>query len=149
MTGKPASHSPPPQGYTDWLADLQYRIHTAQQRAMLAVNRKLVLVYWQIGRDILARQTEQGLGAKVIDRLAHYLRTAFAEMKGFSRTNLVYMRSFAKACPDEQVALQAAGQLPWGDHLVLLARLNNREEQLADAQKTIEQIERELRKPSP
>lgn len=51
---------PPPDGYADWLADLKSRIHSAQQRATLAVNRELVFLYWQIGRDILARQAEQG-----------------------------------------------------------------------------------------
>jgi predicted nuclease of restriction endonuclease-like (RecB) superfamily len=70
------------------------RIHTAQQRATLAVNRELVLLYWQIGRDILARQAAQGWGAKVIERLAQDLRTAFPDMKGFSPRNLKYMRAF-------------------------------------------------------
>ena len=50
----------PPEGHADWLAELKTRIHTAQQRATLAVNRELVLLYWQIGRDILVRQAEQG-----------------------------------------------------------------------------------------
>ena len=54
-------------------------------------------MYWHIGRDILARQAEQGWGAKVIERLAHDLRAAFPEMKGFSRANLMYMRAFAQA----------------------------------------------------
>jgi hypothetical protein len=48
--------SPQPEGYADWLIELKGRIHSAQQRATLAVNRELVLLYWQIGRDILARQ---------------------------------------------------------------------------------------------
>ena len=76
----PASLSPPPFGYADWLADLKGRIHCAQQSATLAVNRELVLLYWQIGRDILARQAAQGWGAKVIERLAHDLRAASPEM---------------------------------------------------------------------
>jgi len=91
MTDKPASLTTAPQGYADWLAYLKGRIHTAQQRAALAVNRELVGLYWQIGRDILARQAEQGWGTKVIERLAHDLRTAFPDMKGFSRANLMYM----------------------------------------------------------
>ena len=66
----PAGLSPQPEGYADWLADLKGRIHTAQQRATLVVNRELVGLYWQIGCDILARQHAQGWGAKVIDRLA-------------------------------------------------------------------------------
>ena len=70
----PISLTAPPAGYADWLTDLKGRIHTAQQRATLAVIRELVLLYWQIGRDILARQASQGWGAKVIERLAHDLR---------------------------------------------------------------------------
>ncbi len=77
--------TPPPSGYREWLVELKTRIHSAQQRATLAVNRELVLVYWQIGQDILARQVQQGWGTKVIDRLAHDLRTAFLEMKGCHR----------------------------------------------------------------
>jgi len=138
MSDKPVSLTPPPQGYADWLAELKSRIHNAQQRATLAVNRELVLLYWQIGRDILARQAEQGWGAKVIDRLAHDLRAAFPEMKGFSRANLMYMRAFAEAWPDGQIVQQAVGQLPWGHNLVLLSKLKNRGERLAYAQKTID-----------
>jgi len=52
MSGKPASLTAPPMA---WLADLNGRIDTAQQRATLAVNCELVLLYWHIGSDILAR----------------------------------------------------------------------------------------------
>ena len=114
MSDKPISLTPPPEGYADWLAELKGRIHSAQQRATLAVNRELVLLYWHIGRDILARQAEQGWGAKVIERLAHDLRAAFPEMKGFSRANLMYMRAFAQAWPDAEIVQQLVGRLPWG-----------------------------------
>ena len=136
---KSASLTPPPEGYADWLADLKGRIHTAQQRATLAVNRELVLLYWQIGRDILARQAIQGWGAKVIDRLAHDLRAAFPDMKGFSRANLMYMRAFAQAWPDAEIVQQAVGQLPWGHNLVLLTRLKDPQQRLAYAQSAVAQ----------
>ena len=116
MTDKPTSLSNAPQGYADWLADVKGRIHAAQQRAALAVNRELVQLYWQIGRDILQRQAEQGWGAKVIERLAHDLRTAFPNMKGFSRANLMYMRAFAEAWPDTEIVQQAVGQLRFEEH---------------------------------
>lgn len=97
MSERPIAITAPPAGYADWLAELKICIHSAQQRAALAVNRELVLLYWQIGRDILQRQSREGWGAKVIERLAHDLRTAFPDMKGFSPRNLKYMRSFAQA----------------------------------------------------
>jgi predicted nuclease of restriction endonuclease-like (RecB) superfamily len=114
---------PLPPEYASWLADLKDRIHTAQQRASLAVNRGLVLLYWQIGSDILARQGREGWGAKVIERLSQDLRTAFPDMKGFSRANLMYMRAFAEAWPDETIVQQVVGQLPWGHNLVLRTSL--------------------------
>lgn len=133
----PTSLTPAPTGYADWLADLKTRIHTAQQRAALAVNRELVLLYWQIGRDILVRQAEQGWGAKVIERLAHDLRTAFPDMKGFSRANLMYMRAFAEAWPNAEIVQQAVGQLPWGHNLVLLTRLKDPRQRLAYAEAAV------------
>jgi len=128
MTDQPISLTPAPTGYADWLLDLKSRIHSAQQRAALAVNRELVLLYWQIGRDILARQAEQGWGAKVIERLAHDLRAAFPEMKGFSPRNLKYMRAFAEAWPETEFVQQAAAQLPWFHLCTLLDKLKTREE---------------------
>lgn len=133
----PASLTAAPSDYVAWLAELKTRILTAQQRAALSVNRELVELYWQIGRDILARQSAQGWGAKVIDRLAHDLRTAFPEMKGFSRANLLYMRAFAEAWPDMSIVQQAVGHLPWGHNLVLLARLKDPAARLAYAARAV------------
>ena len=116
----------PPIGYIDWLSELKIKIHNAQQRETLAVNNELVRLYWQIGNEILTRQEKQGWGAKVIERLAQDLRTAFPEMRGFSRTNLLYMRSFAEGWPDEQIVQQLVGKLPWGHNLVLLCKTKNK-----------------------
>ena len=63
--------------YAQFVADLKSRIQAAQLHAPLAVNRELVLLYRQIGRDILDRQERQSWGAKVIDRLAADLKRAF------------------------------------------------------------------------
>ena len=138
MSDKPVKLTLAPEGYADWLADLKSRIHTAQQHASLAVNRELILLYWQIGRDILARQAKAGWGAKVIVRLAQDLRAAFPDMKGFSRANLMYMRAFADAWPDDEIVQQAVGQLPWGHNLVLPSKLKSRQERLFYAQKIID-----------
>ena len=123
--------TPLPDNYAPWLSELKSRIHTAQQRATLAVNHELVLLYWQIGNDIAIRQDEQGWGAKVIERLAQDLRTAFPDMKGFSRANLMYMRAFSQAWSEVEIVQQPVGQLPWGHNLVLLTKLKDRTKRLA------------------
>jgi predicted nuclease of restriction endonuclease-like (RecB) superfamily len=135
----PTVFTEPPDGYAAWLTDLKTRIQTAQQRAALAVNHELMALYWQIGRDILARQAEQGWGAKVIDRLAHDLHTAFPQIKGFSRANLMYMRAFAQAWGDAEIVQQLVGRLPWGHNLVLLTKLKDESARRQYAQRAIEQ----------
>ena len=67
--------TPVPAGYGEWLADVKARIHAAQQRAALAVNRELVLLYWRLGQEILQRQEQQGWGAKVVAQLAQISAT--------------------------------------------------------------------------
>jgi hypothetical protein len=54
-----------PAGYASFLDEVKTRIRAAQVKAALAVNAELVLLYWSIGRDILARQKKEGWGAHV------------------------------------------------------------------------------------
>ncbi len=121
------SGTPPtvPPDYADWLADIKTRVVAARARAVLAANAELIRLYWQIGCEILTRQTAQGWGSKVIERLARDLRAAFPDMKGFSRRNLMYMRDFAEAWPDEAIVQQAAAQLPWFHNVLLLTKLKD------------------------
>ena len=98
----------------------------------------MVLLYWQIGRDILTRQEQEGWGAKVIDRLAADLRRAFPDMTGLSPRNLKYMRAFAAAWPDEPIVQQAAAQIPWFHNCVLLDKVEEPERALWYIRKTIE-----------
>jgi predicted nuclease of restriction endonuclease-like (RecB) superfamily len=129
---------PAPESYANWLVELKNRLHEAQHRAALAVNRELVQLYRQIGLDSLLRQAEQGWGPKIIERLAQDLRATFAEMKGYSRAKLMYMRACADARRDAAIVQQTVGQLPRGLPLVLLARLKQPEQRLAYAQRAVE-----------
>ena len=127
-----------PSDYPAFVADLKERIRAAQVRASLSVNRELVLLYWQIGRDLLARQHREGWGAKVVERLSRDLRLAFPEMKGLSRTNLLYMRAFAAAYPDEAIVQQVVGQIPWGHNVRILDGTSAADERLWYVQQTIQ-----------
>jgi len=102
-----------PTGYGDFVDGLKARVKLARVRAALSANRELVLLYWTIGRDILAQQAAQGWGAGVIDRLSRDLRREFPDMRGFSPRNLRYMRAIAEAWPDELFVQQVAAKLPW------------------------------------
>jgi predicted nuclease of restriction endonuclease-like (RecB) superfamily len=123
--------------YEDFLLDLKQRIRTAQIRAALAVNQELVLLYWQIGCDILSRQHQQGWGAKVIEKLSKDLQQEFPDMKGFSSRNLKYMRTFAEAYP-EQIVQEVLAQITWYHNIALLEKLKSLEKRLWYARYTVE-----------
>ena len=106
-----------PSGYAALLEDIKARVRAAQLKAGLAVNRELVLLYWHIGREILARQEREGWGAKVIDRLSRDLSREFPDMRGFSPRNLLFMRAFADGYADETIVKQLVSLLPSG-HVV-------------------------------
>jgi len=127
-----------PDGYAEWVNGLKRRIQQTQLRATLAVNSELILLYWHLGVEILGRQKHQGWGTKVVEQLAKDLRSVFPEMKGFSRSNLMYMRAFAEAWPDEEIVQQLVGQLPWGHNLALLTKLKLEKDRIWYARRAIE-----------
>lgn len=126
-----------PEGYADWLTQLKGDITQARQRAALAVNAELVQLYHRLGGEIQQRQEAQGWGAKVIERLARDLKDAFPDMKGWSASNLKYMRFFAQHCPDRQFGQQPADQLPWFHVVILLTKLDSPAEREWYAQQTV------------
>jgi len=118
-----------PEGYDQVLAHLTQQVHGAHLRARRAVNTELIGLYWHIGRTILEQQRVAGWGGSVVQRLAHDLRREFPEMTGLSRSNLMYMRSFAEAWPEEtSIVPQPVGQLPWGHIRLLIDKLEKRED---------------------
>lgn len=134
----PPSLSARPAGYAEWLAEVKARVHAAQQRAALAVNHELVRLYWQLGRDILDRQAAGTWGDGILDQVSTDLRAAFPEMKGFSRSNLKYMRVFAEAWSEPEIGQQPVGQLPWGHNVVLLTKLKDHDLRLAYAGRVLQ-----------
>lgn len=91
--------------YRELLGDIKARVRHAQHRAALSANAEMILLYWDIGRMIAARQEREGWGAGVIPRLAVDLKNELPEEKGFSERNIKRMLRFYQ----EYSALPAKG----------------------------------------
>ncbi|WP_253699886.1 PDDEXK nuclease domain-containing protein [Cupriavidus pauculus] len=107
------------------LNSLKERVDGARQRALVAVNRELVALYWHLGNEILASQQREGLGPGLIEQLARDLRASYPDMQGFSPGNLRHMRALAQAWPEGAMAEQPAAQLPWPHLCTLLDRVSD------------------------
>lgn len=134
----PKSNLVPDDDYRVLLEDLKGRIRSSQIKAAIAVNQELILLYWQIGREVLSRQSQQGWGAGVITRLSKDLKQEFPEMKGFSARNIGYMKALADAWPNESILQEVLAKIPWYHNITLLEKLKSRDERLWYAQKVIE-----------
>ena len=85
--------------HDDLLEQLKRDVAATRWRAQRTVNTELVGLYWRLGHAVLSRQQTEGLGTRVLEWPATDLRATFPAMRGLSRRNLVYMRTFASASP--------------------------------------------------
>ena len=85
--------------YRELLDEIKSRIRAAQNRAALSANAEMILLYWDIGRMIAARQEREGWGAGVIPKLAVDLKNELPREKGFSERNLKRMLRFFREYP--------------------------------------------------
>jgi len=97
--------------YQQWLAELKANINKQRLTTSLRVNVELIAIYWYLGREIEEKITNQGWGARVIDKLSADLQKAFPDFTGLSSRNLLYMKQFAFAYPDFLITQQPVAQL--------------------------------------
>jgi predicted nuclease of restriction endonuclease-like (RecB) superfamily len=126
-----------PEDYSVSLGEIRQQIQHSRLKAALSANAALILLYWEIGQQILLRQGQEGWGAKVIDRLSFDLKEAFPDMQGFSPRNLKYMRAFAEAYPDREFVCRVMAQIPWKTNVTLIEKVKEPEVRLWYAQQTI------------
>ena len=51
-----------PGDYAKFVTELKKKIRSAQFKAALAVNRELIRLYWDIGKEIVERKEKDGWG---------------------------------------------------------------------------------------
>ena len=140
-----------PADYPAFLESLKNRVRQAQTKAMLSVNRELIQLYWDIGRDIVERQDREGWGKNVVDRIAGDMQKAFPGLQGFSPVNVWRMRAFYLAYRRDPAILSqavteldparpplAVADIPWGHNQTLLFKLKDQAQRLWYAAKTVE-----------
>ncbi|MBR3312851.1 MAG: DUF1016 family protein [Atopobiaceae bacterium] len=100
--------------YADWIRDVKRRYRSAQVKAAVKVNSEQLLFNWGLGRDLVARKAEERWGSGVVEQVSLDLKAEFPHAKGFSTTNLWYMKKwyqFYASDPKSEILHQLAGEL--------------------------------------
>lgn len=114
-------------GYRRLLAQISDTYTQGRVQAVQAVNARLIQTYWQVGRHIVefeqAGQARAEYGAALIQNLAADL--GLRHGKGFSRSNLVYMRLLYLRYPaGAPIGEKPSHQLSWS-HCVELLKIDD------------------------
>jgi predicted nuclease of restriction endonuclease-like (RecB) superfamily len=135
--------------YRKFIEELKARISTARQNAARAVNRDMILLYWDIGKSIVEKQQSLGWGDSVVEMVAQDLKIAFPGTTGFSLQNVWRMLQFYRTHTDKgflaqvvrdlvkegnavpetedlsQVVREMVAAVPWGHHANILAKITD------------------------
>ncbi|MDR2568797.1 MAG: PDDEXK nuclease domain-containing protein [Oscillospiraceae bacterium] len=111
--------------YALWINELSNRFKSMQIKAATKVNQEMLAFYWMLGNDIVKMQAEQKWGSSFFATLSVDLRAALPNQKGFSETNLRYIKNFYILYSKESPQLvgktrsanlpQIAGDLSFGE----------------------------------
>lgn len=149
--------------YAEWLKSLSQRFRQSQIKAAVKVNSELLKFYWSLGQDIVERGFENTYGSEFFKNLSLDLQEEFPNTKGFSPTNLGYIKRFyilysnaMKISPQVEGKSPQIGNIsnypqvggnselpifsvPWGHHKLLIDKfLKAPEKVLFYVQKTVE-----------
>jgi hypothetical protein len=105
--------------YTTLLDKIGSILEKGRKSAQQAVDNIMVKTYWQVGREIVEYEQEgrekAEYGSKLLDRISRDLSNKYG--KGFSRSNVVYMRLFYIKYP---IGETLSHQLSWSHYFELL-----------------------------
>lgn len=135
-----------PRQYTHLISTIGQILAEGRRKALQSVNQILVRTYWEIGKQIVEFEQEgkerAEYGKNLLLILSRDLQLRYG--KGFSRSNLQYMRLLYTTYTNYQTV---SGELSWSHYIVLLSIDDDLERQFYEKQCVVEQWSfRELRR---
>ena len=126
--------------YVEWLKELKARYRQSQAKASVKVNTFLLEYYWSLGRDIVQRKAESKWGSGFFNQLSLDMRAMFPDEKGFSVTNLKYIKRWYVFYYEQIINRHQAGDelemptifgvIPWKHHVYIFTKSKSLEEAL-------------------
>lgn len=134
--------------YYQWIQAIKEAVRKSQVTAALNVNWELLQLYWHLGHEILQKEKFANWGDGLVSQLSKDLMQAFPSVKGFSRTNLFYIRkwvdfylpavsSLQLLTPEPAIVPQVLGQIPWSHHREVITHCDSVEKALFYVRETI------------
>jgi predicted nuclease of restriction endonuclease-like (RecB) superfamily len=108
--------------YADFFLEIKQRIKEAQYVALKAVNKELIMLYWDIGKRIVEQQESHRWGKAIVENLAKDLQKEYPGIRGFSAQNLWYMRQFYLRYKEKTKLQPMVGEISWAKNLIIMGK---------------------------
>ena len=117
-----------PNEYLHFRDDIMRRIRSAQYEAMRAVNKEMIFLYWEIGKQITKRQKQLGWGNAVVNNLSRDIQKEFPGIQGFGSSNLWDMARFYAEYQANEILQPLVGEISWSKHIIILTKCKDTQE---------------------
>ncbi len=120
-----------PTAKNEWEAsfkEISQLIQEARLNALKAVNKELILLYWEVGKLISEKIEAATWGDNTIEQLAEYISTTHPTLTGFSRRSLYRMKQFYETYQGSEIVPTLLTQISWSHHLHILSKSKSPEE---------------------
>jgi len=101
-------------------AELVALIDQARARAVRAVNREMIDLYWQVGRYVSERVAEGSWGQAVVAEFSAYVQAHYRAIQGFSPSNIWRMRQFYDTYEGNEILAPLVREISWSNNLLIL-----------------------------
>lgn len=108
--------------FKNFVSDIKQKILSSQYKALKAVNKELINLYWDIGKTIVEKQETFGWGKSVVKNLSEELQKEFVGMKGFSVQNLWNMRLFYIEYSQNEKLQTLSREIGWSHNVAIFQK---------------------------
>ncbi|MDV0445201.1 putative nuclease YhcG [Methanimicrococcus sp. At1] len=106
---------------THFIAEIKQKVRKAQYEALKSVNTQLIDLYWEIGKAVSEKQSENW-GKSVVPTLSKELQKEFPGVGGFSEGNLWLMAQFYSEYHGSEVLVPLVRDIGWSKHVIILKK---------------------------
>ena len=112
-----------------FISEIKQKVRQSQYEALKVVNTQLINLYWEIGKSIAEKQSENW-GKSIVQTLSLELQKKFPGIGGFSTTNLWLMAQFYTEYHNVGILRPLVGELSWTKHIAILKKCKNDQQRL-------------------
>ena len=115
------------KNYNNFIKELKSKIYSSKSNAILSVNRLMIELYFEIGKEIVSNQEVLGWGKSVVEQMSKDLISEFGEKSGYSSSNLWRMRNFYLSYKDNAKLAQLVREISWGQNIIIFEKCKDDE----------------------